>query len=421
MDILIRDAKLQTGETVCIGIEDGYITAIQPELVESAKLELQAEGKLVIPAFVNGHLHACKSFWREGLTKLEPNFDFTDSAARFAAIAKVKQHYTPQEVAARAERSIRLALRHGTCAIRTFADVDSDAGLRALEGLLNLREQYRQIMNVQVVAFPQNGVFRARASTENLLHRALELDIDAIGGIPWLEPSEESQKAHVDLILGLAKSRNLDAHFVLDDTDDPTARSAEYVAARTIELGMQTRVHGTQANALAYYDDAHAARVIRLIQEAGMTIFSNPHVALVTTNLRHQPAPRGMTRVKELLAAGVPIATAQDDIDNPYYPFGRNDLLEVAQYMAHLGQFAWGDEINRVLEMVTQVPANVMKLEHYGLSLESKANLVILEAANWRDALQFQAEKLFVIVNGKLVSRASRQQEFLIYSTLHNV
>ena len=414
MDILIRDAKLETGENVNIAVEDGFITAIQPDLNGHVKLEIQVEGKLAIPAFVNGHLHACKSFWREPLSKLEQDFDFTNISARFAAIAKVKQQYTKEEVATRAEKSIRLALQHGTCAIRLFADVDSDAGLKALEGLLAIREKYRQIMTVQVVAFPQNGVFRARASTESLLHQALELGIDALGGIPWLEPSEESQKAHVDLILEMAKKHDLDAHFVLDDTEDPTARSTEYVAARTIELGMQSRVHGTQAGALAYYDDAHAARVIRLVREAGMTIFSNAHIALVTTNLRHQPAPRGMTRVKELLAAGVPIATAQDDIDNPYYPFGRNDLLEVAQYMAHLGQFVWGDEINHVLEMVTNVPAKVMRLEQYGLSLGCKANILILDAPNWRDAVQFQAEKSFVIVNGKLVSRASRHQEFLI-------
>jgi cytosine deaminase len=414
MDILIRGVNLADGSRADIGIEDGFITAVQAELLGHAKLEIDGNKKLAIPAFVNGHLHACKSFWREPLAKLEQDFDFTNTAARFAAIAKVKQQYTKQEVATRAEKSIRLALQHGTCAIRLFADVDSDAGLRALEGILAVREKYREVMTVQVVAFPQNGVFRSRASTEKLLYQALEMNIDALGGIPWLEPSEESQKAHVDLILELAKKNNLDAHFVLDDTEDPTSRSTECVAARTIELGMQARVHGTQANALAHYDDAHAARVIRLVKEAGMTIFSNAHVALVTTNLRHQPAPRGMTRVKELISAGVPVATAQDDIDNPYYPFGRNDLLEVAQYMAHLGQFAWGEEINQVLEMVTRIPAKVMKLEQYGLNVGCKANILILDAPNWHDAVHFQAEKSFVILNGKLVSRATRMQEFLI-------
>ncbi len=414
MDILIHGSRLQDGTVTDIGIEDGFITQIQAQITKPAKLELDATDQLAIPAFVNGHLHACKSFWREPLVQLEhgQNFDFTNMAARFGAIAEVKRQYTAAEVAARAEKSILLALRHGTCAIRLFADVDSDAGLRALEGLFKIREKYREVLTVQVVAFPQNGVFRARASTEKLLNIALEMDIDALGGIPWLEPSEESQKAHVDLILDLAKKHDLDAHFVLDDTEDPSSRSTEYVATRTIKLGLQTRVHGTQANALAYYDDAHAARVIRLVKESGMTIFSNAHVALVTTNVRHQPAPRGLTRVHELIKAGVPVATAQDDIDNPYYPFGRNDLLEVAQYMAHLGQFAWGDEINTVLEMVTSVPSKVMKLEHYGLAMGCKANILILNAENWRDALHYQAEKSFVIVGGKLVSRASRQQEF---------
>ncbi len=414
MDIVIRGAILQDGTVTDIGIEDGFIADIQPEILKPAKLELDATSQLAIPAFVNGHLHACKSFWREPLAQLElgQNFDFTNMAARFGAIAEVKRHYTVQEVAARAEKSILLALRHGTCAIRLFSDVDSDAGLRALEGLLKVREKYREVLTVQVVAFPQNGVFRNRASTEKLLNQALEMEIDALGGIPWLEPSEESQKAHVDLMLELAKKHDLDAHFVLDDTEDPTSRSSEYVAAKTIELGLQTRVHGTQANALAYYDDAHAARVIRLLKESGMTIFSNAHVALVTTNVRHQPAPRGMTRVRELLAAGVPVATAQDDIDNPYYPFGRNDLLEVAQYMAHLGQFAWGNEIDTVLEMVTNVPAKVMKLERYGLAVGCKANILVVNAQNWRDAIQFQPEKSFVIVKGKLVSRATVQQEF---------
>jgi cytosine/creatinine deaminase len=414
MDILIRGVILQDGTLTDIGVEDGFVCQLQPEITHGAKLELDAHGQLAIPAFVNGHLHACKSFWREPLAQLElgKKFDFTKMAARFGAISAVKRHYTPEEVATRAEKSILMALRHGTCAIRLFADVDSDAGLRALEGLLNVREKYRDILTVQVVAFPQNGVFRARASTELLLNQALEMNIDALGGIPWLEPSEESQKAHVDLILELAKKHGLDAHFVLDDTEDPTSRSTEYVAARTIELGLPSRVHGTQANALAYYDDAHAARVIRLIKESGMTIFSNAHVALVTTSLRHQPAPRGMTRVHELLAAGVPIATAQDDIDNPYYPFGRNDLLEVAQYMAHLGQFAWGEEVDSVLEMITSVPAKVLKLGEYGLAVGCKANILILNALNWREAIQFQPEKSFVIVNGKLVSRATHHQEF---------
>ena len=416
MDLILRNAKFTDGTTNDIGIQDGVIADLQPRLEAGTRLELDAKNKLVIPAFVNGHLHACKSFWRDPLSRLPigQGFDFKNTGSRFAAIAEVKRNYTVEDVMARAERSLRLAIRHGTGAIRLFADIDDDAGLRALEGLLALRKKYANTMTVQVVAFPQNGVFRARSSTERLLKLALEMGVDALGGIPWLEPSEESQRAHVDLVLELALAHKLDAHFVLDDTEDPTSRTTEYVASRTITLEMHGRVHGTQANSLAYYDDAHAARVIRLVKEAGMTIFSNAHVALVTANVRHQPAPRGMTRVRELLEAGVPVATAQDDIDNPYYCFGRNDMLEVAQYMAHLAQLGWGNDLAKVLEMVTNVPAKVMRLEGYGLEVGCKANLLVLEASDWRNAVQFQAEKTLVILNGKLAVRNERNSEILI-------
>lgn len=418
MDLLIRRCTLSSGVQTDIGITDGFIVALGQEISASAVLELDAGGQLTLPGFVNGHLHACKSFWREPLKRLTvdvgQSFDFCNTGARFGAIAEVKRHYTAEEVYTRAERTLKLALRHGTCALRLFADVDSDADLRALEGLLQLKARYRDLMTVQVVAFPQNGVFTQRSSTEKLLKEALNLELDALGGIPWLEPSEEAMKAHVDLILELAQQHNLPAHFVLDDTEDPTSRTAEYVAAGVIGRGLEGRVHGTQANALAYYDDAHAARVIRLIKAAGMTIFSNAHVSLITTGVRHQPAPRGLTRVRELLEAGVPVATAQDDIDNPYYPFGRNDLLEVAQYMAHLAQLGWGSDLDRVLEMVTSVPAAALGLESYGLEVGCRANLTVLDAANWRDAVHFQAEKSLVVVGGRLVARNSRSEELLL-------
>ena len=407
MDVILRNA-LVSGALTDVGIEDGVIAQLEPNLTGSAKLELDAGERLTVPAFVNGHLHACKSDWRAALLKLEPNFDFTNMAARFTGIARVKREYTAADVLARAERTVRLAVRHGTCAMRLFADVDADAGLRALEGLLQLKAKYAGVLELQVAAFPQNGVFSASDSTTELMTQAMTMGADVVGGIPWLEPTVDAQRAHIDLVLELARHYAKPAHFVLDDTDDPTSRTAEMVAARVIELGMQGTVCGTQANALAYYDDAHAERVIRLLKAAGMTIFSNAHVALVTAAQRHQPAPRGHTRILELMRAGVNVATAQDDIDNPYYPFGRNDLLEVAQYIAHLAPLAWGDQVDRTLEMVTSVPARAIGLEGYGLSVSCKANLLVLDASNWFEAVKQQSEKTFVISQGKLVSSSQR-------------
>lgn len=407
MDVILRNALIG-GALTDVGIEDGVIARLDPNLEGQAKLELDAGERLTVPAFVNGHLHACKSDWRAMLLEREPNFDFTNMSARFSGIARVKRGYTADDVLARAERTVRLAVRHGTCALRMFADVDADAGLRALEGLLQLKTKYAGIVELQIAAFPQNGVFSDSASTTELMTRALQMGADVIGGIPWLEPTGDAQIAHIDLVLELAQRYGKPAHFVLDDTDDPTSRTAEMVAVRVIELGMQGLVSGTQANALAYYDDAHAERVIRLLKTAGMTIFSNAHVALVTAAQRHQPAPRGHTRILELMRAGVPVATAQDDIDNPYYPFGRNDLLEVAQYMAHLAPLAWGAQVSQTLEMVTNIPAKAIGLEGYGLGIGCKANLLVLDAPNWFEAVKTQCEKTFVIAQGQLVSSSQR-------------
>ena len=407
MDVILRNTLID-GAPTDVGIEDGVIVNLEPNLERSAKLELDAAGCLTIPAFVNGHLHACKSDWRPALLALEPNFNLADMSARFAGIARVKRGYTADDVLARAERTVRLAVRHGTCALRLFADVDADAGLRAITGLLRLKAKYAGILELQVAAFPQNGVFSASDSTTELMTQALELGADIVGGIPWLEPTVDAQLAHIDLVLELAQRYNKPAHFVLDDTDDATLRTAELVAARVIKLQMQGRVCGTQANALAYYDDAHAERVIRLLKQSGMTIFSNAHVALVTAAQRHQPSPRGHTRILELMKAGVPVATAQDDIDNPYYPFGRNDLLEVAQFMAHLAPLAWGAQVDQTLEMVTHIPAEAIGLKGYGISVGCKANLLVLDAPNWFEAIKSQCEKTFVIAQGKLVSSSQR-------------
>ena len=407
MDLILRNA-LVDGKLTDVGIEDGVIARLEHDLEGTAKLELDAAGCLTVPAFVNGHLHACKSDWRAALLALHPDFDFTDMRARFAGIARVKRGYTADDVLARAERTVRLAVRHGTCALRLFADVDADAGLRALEGLLKLKVKYAGVVEIQVAAFPQNGVFSAADRTTELMTQALQMGADVVGGIPWLEPTEGAQLAHIDLVLELAQRYGKPAHFVLDDTDDATSRTAEMVAAKVIALGMQGMVCGTQANALAYYDDAHAERVIRLLKAAGMTIFSNAHVALVTAAQRHQPAPRGHTRMLELMRAGVPVASAQDDIDNPYYPFGRNDLLEVAQYIAHLAPLAWGTQVDQTLEMVTHVPAKAIGLEGYGLSVGCQANILVLDAPNWYEAIKSQSEKNFVISRGQLVSSSQR-------------
>lgn len=396
MDLIVRKARLLDGRVVDIGLEDGAIARLEPRLDARAKETFDAGACLTLPAFVNGQLHACKVFWRRKLAALPAH---QRAFPRFEATKHVKASYTPDDVFERVSEVMRLAILSGTCAIRLFADVDEASGLNALKGLLKIRDAFSPLMTVQVVAFPQDGIF---GGTERLMREALELGADVVGGIPWIEQGEDAQRAHVDMCFALAKAFDKDVHLVCDDTTDPESRTLEYLARKTVLEDYQGRVAATQCTALAFYDDAHAAEVIGLVKEADITVFSNAHVSLVTTEREREPYPRGLTRVQELLAAGVPVACAQDDIDNWYYPFGRGDMLEVAQFMAHVGGFAWEPE--KVLPMVGSVPARALRLKGYGLGVSDEANLVVLNATSWRDALQFQAVKKAVVLRGRIVA-----------------
>jgi cytosine/creatinine deaminase len=405
--MIIRNARLHTGEVVDIAVDNGNITQIAPTITLTAEQAVDADNQLVLPAFVNGQLHSCKAFWRRGLARLPED---VQRLPRFEAAHYVKQGYTVEEVVKRVDEVMRLAILNGTCAIRLFADVDEASGLTALKGLLKIKQHYSSFMTVQVAAFPQDGVFGGQ--TKTLMREAFELGADVVAGIPWIEKSEEAKKAHTDMCLALAKELAKPLHLVCDDTIDKDSKTLEYLARQTIALGLEGRVAATQCTSLAFQEDAYAKEVIQLVNEAGITIFSNSHVSLMTTEVEREPRPRGVTRIQELIQAGVKVACAQDDIDNWYYPFGRNDLLEVAHFMAHVGGFAWGD-YEGVLPMVTDIPAKVLGLE-YGIEVGKSANLVVLAAKDWREALQFQADKRFVILNGKIVATTERKQTLLI-------
>ena len=399
------------GRMVDIGIVDGVITAVSPHLDQSAQQTLHINQNLTLPAFVNGQLHACKSYWRRLLHTLP---DEIQELPRFEAASHVKEKYTAEDVFNRVDEVMQLAIQNGTCAIRLFGDVDEASGVSAIEGLLAIREKYSPWMTVQIVAFPQDGVLND--ATQTLMTQALEMGADLVGGIPWIEPTAEAQNAHTEMCFGLARQFNRELHFVCDDVADPNSRSLEMVARMTLDAGWHNRVSATQCTALSFYDDDYAQEVIQLVKEAGMTIFSNSHVNLIATDFDEDqhPWPRSVTRIHELLAAGVPVAAGQDDIDNWFYPFGRNDMLEVAQFMAHNGRFAWNNAVDTVLPMVTTTPATTLGLQNYGLDVGSEANLVILDAPDWHSAIQFQPVKRFVILKGQLVAESKREHSIYI-------
>jgi cytosine/creatinine deaminase len=412
VNIIIRQAKLHDGSVVDIAIDKGIITQISPNQTLTARVEINASEQLVLPAFVNGQLHSCKVFWRRGLSKLS---DDVQRLPRFEAAHYVKKQYTVEDVFKRVDEVMQLAILNGTCAVRLFADVDEDSGLTALKGLLEVKKKYSPMMTVQIAAFPQDGVFGGQ--TKTLMREAFDSSIDGLGadvvaGIPWIEKTEESKKAHTEMCFALAKEFDKPLHLVCDDTLDVNSRTLEYIARQTLLYGFEGRVAATQCASLAFQDDGYAKEVIQLVKDAGITVFSNSHVSLVTAEVESEPRPRGVTRIQELIRAGVPVACAQDDIDNWYYPFGRNDMLEVAHFMAHVGSFPWG-QYDGVLPMVTEIPARVLGLE-YGLDVGKPANLVLLEANDWREALQFQVVKKAVILKGNLIATTEKRQTLML-------
>lgn len=249
--------------------------------------------------------------------------------------------------------------------------------------------------------------------TEELLYKAMELGADVAGGIPWIEFGDD-QKSHVDIVFEVAKRFDSDIHMLVDDTDDPTSRTLEYFAYKTAKEKYPGRVSSSHAGALSAYDNAHAARVIQMVKDAGMTIVSNPQISLMLDGRKDRGlVRRGITRVREFLDAGVNVATAQDDVSDSYYPFGKMDQLEVGFMMAHTAHLGLPPELEIVYDMITINGAKAMRYRDYGLQVGKTADIVVVDANTVKDAFRFQPDRLYVIKNGKIIAKSSSKKELI--------
>ncbi len=397
IDILIINALLRNsnGETSDIAIADGKILEIRKGISDKATEVIDAGGKLVTESFINGHLHLDKVYTLEkvGMAALD-SYKTGSMGGAMTAIeqaAKVKDQYEESWIIENIRTALDLAVKFGNTHIRAFADTDTKAKLVGVKAVLKAREEYKDRIEVQVVAFPQDGIARDPGA-EEYIRQALELGADVVGGIPWIEYTEEDMQDHVDKMFALAVEYDKDVSMLLDDAGDPGLRTIEMLIKKTIELGWEGRVTVQHARAMAMYPEPYYKKIEYLLKKAQIGLVSDPQ-----TGPLH-------ARVRDLYDAGVSVALGQDDISDAYYPFGRNNMLEVAFLAAHLMWMTTFEEIDILYDLITTNAAKALGIKNFELAVGNPANIVVLGVESTVKALWSHEAPVAVIKAGKNIT-----------------
>lgn len=384
-------------------VEGEEVVALGPGAGSGIGDTVDAAGGLLLPAFIDTHVHLDKVLIRDQLVE----HDGTLQGA-IDSIHAAKRGYDVQDVRRRARALIESSVLTGTTRLRSHVDVDTIGGLVPLEGVLAAAADCASIAEVQVVAFPQEGILRDPGAAD-LMVAAMEHGATVVGGMPHWESDEEGQREHVRFCFELAARFDADIDMHVDETDDGSVRTLAMVVEETRRSGWSHRVTVGHVCALSAADDDYAERVIAGCARAGITVVSNPGTNLVLQGRGDRGlVRRGTTRVQELMAAGVPVAFGQDCVQDGFYPFGRGDLLEVALISAHAAHLTTVAEQHAVLAGVTSVPAKAWRLgPTYGIQVGARADLQLYTAATWPEALRLQDPPRQVWFRGRLVGQTT--------------
>jgi len=402
LDLLIKNATLPDGRTgIGIAIENGRIVEVREQLSASAQETVDAEGQLVSPPFVDAHFHmdATLSY---GLPRVNQSGTLLEGIALWG---ELKPQLTPEAIAERALAYCDWAVAKGLLAIRSHVDV-CDPRLLAVDALLEVKKRVAPYLDLQLVAFPQDGVLRSPGALDNL-RRALDKGVEVVGGIPHFERTMADGAESVKILCELAAQRGLRVDMHCDETDDPMSRHIETLSAQTIRVGLQGRVNGSHLTSMHSMDNYYVSKLIPLMAEARISAVANPLIN-ITIQGRHDTYPkrRGMTRVPELLAAGIPVAFGHDCVMDPWYSLGSGDMLEVAHMGLHVAQMTGQEAMRACFRAVTQTPAAILGLEGYGIEAGCNADLLLLQARDPVEAIRLRATRLAVIRRGKVIARS---------------
>ena len=400
LDLVVRNATLADGRRgVDVGVQAGRIAAVEPRLQAEAGETIDAGGLLLTPPFVDAHFHMDATL-SVGLPRRNKSGTLLEGIALWG---ELKPLLTQQAMVERALAYCDWAVARGLLAIRSHVDV-CDPRLLAVDAMLEVKRKVAPYIDLQLVAFPQDGVYRSPDAMK-LLKEALRRGVDVVGGIPHFERTMEDGRASVRALCELAaeQGRLVDMH--CDETDDPLSRHVETLAAETVRLGLQGRVTGSHLTSMHSMDNYYVSKLIPLMAEAELGVVANPFANMVLMG-RHDTYPkrRGMTRVPELMAAGLTVALGHDSVMDPWYGLGSGDMLDVAHMAIHVAQMTSLDGMAACFAAVTENAARLLHLEGYGLAPGCKADMVLLDAHDPVEAIRLRATRLKVIRRGKVVA-----------------
>jgi cytosine deaminase len=405
LDLIIRGANLPDGrQGIDIGIQGGKIASVEPALTVNAGQEIDAKGRLVSPPFVDAHFHMDATL-SLGLPRLNQSGTLLEGIALWG---ELKPLLTQEAIAERALAYCDWAVAKGLLAIRSHVDI-CDPRLLAVDALLEVKNKVKPYLDLQLVAFPQDGVLRSPGAMA-LLKSALDRGVDVVGGIPHFERTMANGAASVRALCEIAAQRGLLVDMHCDETDDPMSRHVETLAYETQRLGLQGRVTGSHLTSMHSMDNYYVSKLIPLMAEARLNAIANPLIN-ITIQGRHDTYPRrrGMTRVPELMAAGLTVAFGHDCVMDPWYGMGSGDMLEVAHMGLHVAQMTGRDAMRACFAAVTENPACILQLDGYGIAPGKNADLVILQAADPVEAIRVRATRLAVLRRGKVIAETPAQ------------
>ncbi len=402
-DLLVKGGTLPDGRVADIAVSGDRIAEVAPKIDAEAREVIDATGDLVAPPFVDPHFHmdATLSY---GLPRVNASGTLLEGISLWGELRDLA---TVDEMVERALRYCDWAVSMGLLAVRSHVDTTPDH-LNTVTAMLEVREKVKPYLDLQLVAFPQDGLYRAPTGRDNVI-RALDMGVDVVGGIPHFERTMQDGAASVRDLCEIAAERGLPIDLHCDETDDPHSRHVETLAYEVQRLGLGGRATGSHLTSMHSMDNYYVSKLLPLIAEAGVAAIPNPLINIVLQG-RHDTFPkrRGLTRVKEMQALGIDVGWGQDCVLDPWYSLGTADMLDVAFMGLHVAQMTHPDEMARCFTMVTETNAKIIGLDGYGLAKGCTASLVVLDAADPTEAVRLRPSRLAVVSKGKVVSRSAR-------------